>query len=615
MPCRHPDIQKFDGVRCCLSCGEAVFDSPHREIDPVPNTSGEKYGYRPLDHKFGQEIRLVVLYPGQEKEDLMCEIKHVNLLDNPVYEALSYCWGDTTLSRHIFCRGRSVPITLNCEAALRCLRRRDRGRVIWIDAICIDQSNTTERNHQVRIMSSIYSSASQVLAFLGSQGSPQRNASVKRIAGYLDDSLESYNRRSHVEREDLLSFIDRPYWSRIWILQEIALAQLVTVVVEDQTIRWTGSVIETIRQLCHNHGVNHSGVLPWVPANRPEEQSLIDVLGRSRTCSATDPRDKVFAVLGLAQKKFSDAIPVDYTLHVNQVYLKVAVHYILDLRDLNVMKHTLGQPLDVESAPSWVPKWDLKIICELLLAQFKQERVRELALSWFGNDKSSLLFYTNRPAIPRFGRSEKDKCSDDFDFTICERQYTRSYSLGDFLYLPIEESVLLPCLVIRAHYLGKFVKLDPRIEEPHDLALLNLAQHTFSYAPPCSSCATHDAINSPCTPLSSVKASRVDKYKHWAWKFGAHNTFFQTEYSIGLMRNVTTILGRLGNVTMLGARPNMGIWLLAGADTPFVLSKVENHYVLLGECALYGAMDPLPCCCCGRDSEPWPTRTEIIDIC
>jgi len=93
-------------------------------------------------------------------------------IDNPrSYEALSYTWDSQACDRPVRCGGKLLYITLNAEAALRRLRLRDKARYIWIDAICINQASTAEKNIQVSMMAEIYSKATLVVVWLG-EGSP-----------------------------------------------------------------------------------------------------------------------------------------------------------------------------------------------------------------------------------------------------------------------------------------------------------------------------------------------------------------------------------------------------------------------------------------------------------
>jgi hypothetical protein len=221
MSCRHPDIQKFDEVRCCLSCGEAVFEySEKLELDCVGSDT-TTYTYRNLNYQLGQEIRLIVLDPGQDQEDLTCDIKHVNLLDEPAYEAVSYTWrdsqGDDSLCGRIFCRGKLMWITANCQAALRCLRRTQRKRSLWVDAICIDQQNNAEKNHQVQLMSTIYSSASQVLVYLAPT-SPSNKLAIKRVLEYLKDMNDTPRQLLRKpQKHEFAEFLNLQYWRRVWV--------------------------------------------------------------------------------------------------------------------------------------------------------------------------------------------------------------------------------------------------------------------------------------------------------------------------------------------------------------------------------------------------------------
>jgi hypothetical protein len=217
--CRHPDIQKFDGFRCCLSCGEAVFEAA-LPIDQGAIQSKD-YQYRRLNYELGLEIRLVVLYPGHELDDLVFDIIHCNLLDKPVYEAISYTWatvdGDASLSSHVSCRGKQIAVTKNCESMLRILRKQGTNRTIWVDAICIDQENTEERNHQVRLMATIYSNASQVVAYLGPT-SELTSGSIHRVIDHLEGNFRAMLNRTDTQNTfDVAVFLRMPYFDRVWV--------------------------------------------------------------------------------------------------------------------------------------------------------------------------------------------------------------------------------------------------------------------------------------------------------------------------------------------------------------------------------------------------------------
>lgn len=124
------------------------------------------YNYQPLD-RTRRQIRLVTLLPGQQGSPIRCTL-HIADLDAKLrYEALSYEWGAANPTREIELDGQPFALRENLWWALYHVRHTTRCRVMWIDAICIDQTSLLERNHQVRMMGDVYSHATQVRSWLG----------------------------------------------------------------------------------------------------------------------------------------------------------------------------------------------------------------------------------------------------------------------------------------------------------------------------------------------------------------------------------------------------------------------------------------------------------------
>lgn len=125
--------------------------------------------YTPLPQKLGC-IRLLRLLPNNNTTSpLDCELFDANINDEDrvPYEALSYTWGDAGQTVDIRVSGCVFPATVNLEAALRALRKADQPRVLWIDAICINQKDLEEQGEQVRVMWDIYQAADCVVVWLG----------------------------------------------------------------------------------------------------------------------------------------------------------------------------------------------------------------------------------------------------------------------------------------------------------------------------------------------------------------------------------------------------------------------------------------------------------------
>lgn len=125
------------------------------------------FKHEPIDLE-GPAFRLLRLLKGSEA-DIECELFQGWLHgDNAIsYEALSYTWGGTELSASVKMKGRTLNVTENLYLALQHLRLQETDRIIWVDAICIDQSNIRERGHQVQQMGTVYSRADRVIIWLG----------------------------------------------------------------------------------------------------------------------------------------------------------------------------------------------------------------------------------------------------------------------------------------------------------------------------------------------------------------------------------------------------------------------------------------------------------------
>lgn len=199
-------------------------------------------------------IRLLRLAPGHGP--IQCETFHsflpptsseAHLTMTIPYEALSYTWGGCEKTESIIANGKPLSVTNNLYLALNYLRRESIDRILWVDAICIDQDNAIERTHQVRQISRIYESADTVILWLGhpthatnvvldslrhledeiktvawrrwKRANPRLrrlwSKSQRKMAGRYPDLLSR-------QREGLRDLLERPWFERIWIIQEVA---------------------------------------------------------------------------------------------------------------------------------------------------------------------------------------------------------------------------------------------------------------------------------------------------------------------------------------------------------------------------------------------------------
>ncbi|KAH7120900.1 heterokaryon incompatibility protein-domain-containing protein [Dendryphion nanum] len=264
-------------------------------MEHVQFTRGEQFYYEPIPYD-SKTIRLLTLYPGSPKEDIACHLEVVSLDSNPQYETLSYAWGCQELVKPIYLNNQPVRITENLHAALQHLRLQDDCLCLWVDAICIDQKNLSERSAQVAMMRDIYRSSTRVYVWLGtlhpttttSSGTNNTLSPVSRVDSGVDCSfgdeiwqsvggsfaqsrsdmnmntsnpfglVEHFARDKHYYempgfqepingRTAILDvkpylamheFLSETWWSRVWCVQEILLAPNAVLVYGSWRMNW-----------------------------------------------------------------------------------------------------------------------------------------------------------------------------------------------------------------------------------------------------------------------------------------------------------------------------------------------------------------------------------------
>lgn len=176
--------------------------------------------YQPIDSS-KEEIRIIHLLPGDFDDTISIELVPVSLSSNPPpqYDALSYVWGLEQCETPAFVNGKPITITSNLDTALRYFRDRSDEKTLWVDAVCINQKDNVEKGPQVQMMGQIYSQAAQVLVWLGpaADGSDElleRMSQGITVEDIADQTLQSSS----------LAMMGRPWFTRIWVQQEIALA-------------------------------------------------------------------------------------------------------------------------------------------------------------------------------------------------------------------------------------------------------------------------------------------------------------------------------------------------------------------------------------------------------
>lgn len=299
--------------------------------------------YEPIDLD-QPAFRLLHLKTGRWSE-IKCTIYQAYLggADTIPYDALSYTWGGTHKTHTVIVNGEALRVTENLHSALQDLRSETVEKVLWIDAICIDQSNERERGHQVQQMCKIYSQAEEVIVWLGQATRETKTLfeSLQRLEqsssqdrhGCRHWNLEQWTklwlsipRVSDLElRESLGLLLKRPWFERVWILQEIANAKKASIRCGTKSVR--AHTFALAPSLIGIKPQRHcQAVLDIMPGHLREEtwwsenRDLYNLLLKFRESKASDPRDKVYALLGISSDaQDTGRLRPDYTKDLDKV--------------------------------------------------------------------------------------------------------------------------------------------------------------------------------------------------------------------------------------------------------------------------------------------------------
>ncbi|KAL9619609.1 MAG: hypothetical protein Q9160_005796 [Pyrenula sp. 1 TL-2023] len=352
-----------------------------------------------------QQIRLFTIKTGPGIQALLeLSIQTFDLIDAPKYAALSYVWGNPNInSQQILLNSHRVRIGQNLHAALDQMKKPDLGSMfLWVDAICINQNDIIERGQQVAMMGKIYGNAARVIVWLGSSDHYTKSSFelLHRIQRQRQKSSpnwwikqENYLTRPYAQKA-LRSLLRRPWFSRAWVIQEVVLAKDAYVCCGQDELSWQdlesavsflvhepdnsepdNSEPERGRAELPGHCSCAFAASPSVhfgPAfhlhkklsiferlrNNVMRMPLMELLERLRDWYVTDPRDRVFALLGLSSDASTLAIRPDYSMTKRELFTFVALQYLKSLQNLYMMT-LLAFTDDDALLPSWVPDWSL----------------------------------------------------------------------------------------------------------------------------------------------------------------------------------------------------------------------------------------------------------------
>ncbi|KAF2143986.1 uncharacterized protein K452DRAFT_306631 [Aplosporella prunicola CBS 121167] len=337
-----------------------------------------KYKYSDLKH--AREIRVVHLLPERsswEQPTIQIHTIHLDNKPTPHYEALSYAWGGSETRTGIKVgENEQIFVTQNCSTALNWLRSST-PRILWIDAICINQDSTAERNHQVSMMAEIYRLAAQVVVFPG--------VCDERTASVIDriDNLEHKRYHNLLQQDRYSKAVNRllrkgyvwyvmdslyhqPWFGRTWTLQEVLLSRQAKVLCGLSKERSWESICKAAK-LVRQLQTQHQGLMsiPFAPVIALQDDldshgrlGLFELVMRTRNLQTTEPRDKIYALFGIVHSTTDKMPAVDYSKPVAELYTDLIRFSLGELKTLDFLSYAIGlKPTEVGDLPSWAIDW------------------------------------------------------------------------------------------------------------------------------------------------------------------------------------------------------------------------------------------------------------------
>ncbi|KAI1869266.1 uncharacterized protein JN550_005896 [Neoarthrinium moseri] len=343
--CRRLDLVDFGGGRTCLSCGATETTNAKSTVDILGRIS----------HR--TQIRLLELQPGKWDDNLIGRIETRTLPLASDYLAVSYTWadesGDATKSHSIAVNGYELPITRTCHGALRRTREVNSPVLVWIDAVCINQDDPIERSEQVYLMSDIYSAAQTVYICLGEPDDVTDALFEAAETGRLLDDPLLDEAWSMTVREGWNQLFSRRYFSRVWVLQEVALAKAAVVICGKHRVSW-GKFLGFAMSA---EGCSYPPVLESMGDRFSSPEMELLLLDWARPSQAADPRDKVYALLGFLPRRRIGTVHADYTLTTPELYIKLAWYLVSSYGWCAVLQRAGRNQQKLQRLPSWVPDW------------------------------------------------------------------------------------------------------------------------------------------------------------------------------------------------------------------------------------------------------------------
>ncbi|KAF2161345.1 hypothetical protein M409DRAFT_28381 [Zasmidium cellare ATCC 36951] len=641
------------------------------EVDPPV----DDHDYVPLDI-VAHEIRVVILMPSPDPSaPLVLHMGHSPLYSGVTYAALSYRWGTDETTEEINLNGLKKNVRKSLADLLRSLRYPDIQQPLWIDAVSINQDDVMERNRQVPRMGDIYDFAKAVICYTGlatddsdlalefikKLRKPMMRLNKDREWHFGEESYDKENGWTYGEnpiRGDLLAtmcaalykFLTRPYFGRLWVLQEWAWATNPVIVVggnhdtsfEDldvaaynfldmiasdptlpgQIVSADTSISEVNvdliafpRKLSYFRHLASRG--SWrselnFATVKEEAPGFLETLIIARDFQCVDPRDKIFGLWNLARDKKGLDFKMDYTKSVQDTYADFARAWAAQHRELDILGAVEITPATqsfYENAPSWCPDWSTPSTASCLVRKERIPNTMMFAL----NDLDGKLYNAD-------GGVNRDSFDEPL-FTFEDNVLHCTGVILDQIKLIFEEPPEMP-----KHY--RVPACDPISYYKFQTWTAELARYCTSngintYNDPLQAATAMFHGDSPsawplkqdnpdnadderhpdevyvCIPTSRQTARDPNSSRHVMWYGGSYDRTSAWDVVKGVLRGRRPFMSENGYmglcpsyITADSSELPWNLAIVAGCSVPLLLREREDgSYQLCGSCFVQGWMD------------------------
>ena len=344
---------------------EPVYLLAIEKDEPLPS----KYQYKPLSDP--RNFRILCIEPGVLGSRIRGSLHESRPNDGVRYSALSYVWGSPQIVAYVLVEGGYSLVTENLYAALQHLRLEDEPSYIWIDQICINQQDPEERSQQVMLMHDIFSQSDGITIWLGQDTQPYEAGLLFIIKLLAQTSyLELAHDNALVEKvvdftnsqdasevlPSLSALYENRWFSRSWTFQE-AVCHPDTVIITSFVGVTLEILISFTRLLMRNDTIklliplSHESyratrqlmILDQYNASN-SDQSLLQLAHATRDRSATDLRDRLYSLIGMAASTDQQALTPNYGYSTARVYTEFASSVIQESNTLQILEY-VGSPV------------------------------------------------------------------------------------------------------------------------------------------------------------------------------------------------------------------------------------------------------------------------------